>query len=151
MFRQILPVAALASTLLVAPALAEQPAFYPRDGGYPFSEAVQAGDILYISGIIPEAADGKVVTGGIEDQGRQVMAQLGQVLARRDLGFDDVIQCTVYLADMKDWPGFNAVYRTSFKPGHYPARAALGASGLALGARVELQCNAWNPAKKQGH
>ena len=48
---------------------------------------------------------------------------------------------------MKDWPAFNAIYRQNFKPGHYPARAALGVNGLALGGRVELQCNAWNPAR----
>jgi enamine deaminase RidA (YjgF/YER057c/UK114 family) len=134
----------LAALALVA---AAPPTFYPRAGGYPFSEAVQAGDILYLSGILAEGADGKVVPGGIEPEARRVMQLLGEVLARHKLGYDDVVQCTVLLADMKDWPAFNTIYRQSFKPAHYPARAAMGVNGLALGGKVELQCNAWNPAR----
>ncbi|MFO1256693.1 MAG: RidA family protein [Sphingomonadaceae bacterium] len=140
---------ALGAALASPSALAGGPTYFPRDGGYPFSEAVQAGDVLYLSGLIGEGADGKVVPGGIEAESSQVMALLGRVLARHGLGYDDVIQCTVFLTDMKEWPAFNAVYRASFKPGRYPVRAALGASGLALGARVELQCNAWNPKRKK--
>jgi enamine deaminase RidA (YjgF/YER057c/UK114 family) len=140
---------ALVAALMASPAAAGAPTYFPRQGGYPFSEAVQAGDVLYLSGMIAEGTDGKVVSGGIEAESRQVMAILGQTLARHGLGYDDVIQCTVFLTDMKEWPAFNAIYRTSFKPGRYPARAALGATGLALGARVELQCNAWNPTKKK--
>lgn len=140
---------AMIAAMAVTPARAGAPIYHPREGDYPFSEAVQAGDVLYLSGMIAEDADGKVVPGGIEAESRQVMAILGQALARRGLGYDDVIQCTVFLTDMKEWPTFNAIYRTSFKPGRYPARAALGATALALGARVELQCNAWNPARKQ--
>ena len=126
---------------------AAPPTFYPRAGGYPFSEAVQAGDMLYLSGILAEGADGKIVPGGAEPEARRVMQLLGEVLARHKLSYGDVVQCTVLLADMKDWPAFNAIYRQSFQPGHYPARAALGVNGLALGGRVELQCNAWNPAR----
>ena len=51
----------------------------------------------------------------------------------------DVVKCTVMLADMKEWPAFNEVYKTAFTP-PYPARSALGANGLALGARVEVEC-----------
>lgn len=149
MNRLLLSALALAATLPAGPALAGAPTYFPREGGYPFSEAVQAGDILYLSGIIAEGNDGKVVPGGIEAESREVMEQLGKTLAWHGLGFDAVIQCTVFLTDMKEWPAFNAVYRASFKPDRYPARAALGATGLALGARVELQCNAWNPAKRK--
>ena len=138
---------ALTLSMLTGSAMAGQPTYYPREGGYPFSEAVQAGDVLYLSGIIAEGKDGKVVSGGIEAESQEVMAQLGKTLAWHGLNYDDVIQCTVFLTDMKEWAAFNTVYRASFKPGHYPARAALGATGLALGAQVELQCNAWNPAK----
>lgn len=134
--------------LLAAPLLAAAPPqFFPRAGGYPFSEAVQAGDMLYLSGILGEGADGKVVPGGIAPEANRVMDLLGEALAHHKLGYDDVVQCTVLLADMKDWPAFNTIYRTRFKPGHYPARAAMGVNGLALGAKVELQCNAWNPAR----
>ena len=141
--------AALAGSLALSAATHGQaPTFYPRADARPFSEAVQAGDVLYLSGILAEGADGKVVPGGTEAEGRQIMSLLGQVLGRHGLGFDDVIQCTVLLADMNDWPTFNVIYRQSFREGHYPARAALGTTGLALGAKVELQCNAWNPARK---
>lgn len=143
-----IPAALLAAAVVAGPAIARPPVFYPREGGYPFSEAVQAGDVLYLSGIIPEGADGKVDEGPMEVQARRVMDLLGQALARRGLGYDAVIQCTVMLTDMNDWPAFNAVYRESFRPGRYPARAAFGAAGLALGARVELQCNAWNPSRR---
>jgi 2-iminobutanoate/2-iminopropanoate deaminase len=54
------------------------------------------------------------------------------------------VKCTVFLADIKDWPAFNAVYRTYFKT-NLPARSALAASGLALGAKVEVECIAWVP------
>lgn len=148
MTHTVLRGALLGTLALAATAQARAPTFYPREGGYPFSEAVQAGDVLYLSGILAEGPDGKVVPGGMEAEAHQVMTLLGQTLARHGLGFDDVIQCTVLLTDMKEWPAFNAIYRQSFREGHYPARAALGTSGLALGAKVELQCNAWNPARK---
>ncbi|MBS0254778.1 MAG: RidA family protein [Proteobacteria bacterium] len=139
----------LAGTMAAGTAMAAAPTFHPRPtGNYPFAEAVQAGDMLYLSGILAEGSDGKVVAGGIEPESRQVMKLLGEVLARRGLGYDDLVQCTVLLADMKDWPAFNTIYRASFKPGHYPARAAMGVNGLALGGKVELQCNAWNPGRK---
>lgn len=138
-----------AITFTAMPLLGKAPTYFPREGGFPFSEAVQAGDVLYLSGMIAQGSDGKVVPGGIEAESREVMAILGQTLGRHGLGYDDVIQCTVFLTDMKEWPAFNAIYRTSFKPGRYPARAALGAAALALGARVELQCNAWNPPRKK--
>ena len=54
----------------------------------------------------------------------------------------DIIKCTVFLADITDWPGFNEVYARYFKKGHYPARSALAAAGLALGARVEVEWRA---------
>lgn len=149
MNRALASILALAATLLPHPVLAGPPTYFPREGGYPFSEAVQAGDVLYLSGIIAEDNHGKLVPGGIEVESREVMAQLGKTLAWHGLNYDDVIQCTVFLVDMKEWAAFNAVYRASFKPDRYPARAALGATGLALGARVELQCNAWNPVKKK--
>lgn len=140
---------ALAGAIGAGTASAAAPTFHPRTtGNYPFAEAVQAGDMLYLSGILAEGSDGKVVPGGIEPEARQVMKLLGEVLTRRGLGYDDLVQCTVLLADMKDWPAFNTIYRQNFKPGHYPARAAMGVNGLALGGKVELQCNAWNPGRK---
>lgn len=107
----------------------------------PFSEAVRVGNMLYLSGELGTDATGKLAAGGIEAESRQMMDNIGRKLARHGSSFDRVVQCTVALVDMQEWSAFNAVYRTYFKQ-HYPARMAFAASGLALGARIELQCNA---------
>lgn len=137
---------AISLLALSAPARAEPPEFFASDLGLPFSEAVQAGDTLYLAGQIGAPPGSKqVVAGGIEAESVQVMQNIGAVLKRRGLGFDALVKCTVMLADMKDWPAFNVVYARYFKPGRFPARSAFGASGLAYGARVELECWAYNP------
>lgn len=143
--------ATLAAALLIAaPAAAEAPSrapvFTPSDLPYPFSSAVQVGDTLYLSGEIGDAGDGSgVVPGGIEPETRRMFDRIGATLARHGLGFDDIFKCTVFLADMAEWPAFNAIYKSYFKPGRYPARSALGVNGLALGARVEMECWASKP------
>lgn len=106
----------------------------------PFSEAVRVGDMLYLSGEIG-IDKGKLVDGGIAVETKQVMDNIGANLARHGSSFDRVIQCTVALADIKEWPAFNEIYRGYFTK-HFPARMAYATGGLALGARVEVQCNA---------
>jgi 2-iminobutanoate/2-iminopropanoate deaminase len=110
-------------------------------GNLPFSEAVRAGNMLYLSGELGVDASGKLVSGGIEAETRQMMDNIGRKLVRHGSSFDHVVQCTVALADMKEWPAFNAIYRTYFEK-NFPARMAFGATGLALDARIELQCTA---------
>ena len=107
----------------------------------PFSDGVEVGGVLYISGQIG-AAPGvdHVVTGGLEAETRQVMENIGAVLKRRGLTYDAVFKCTVMIADMNQWGDFNKVYVTYFKPDRLPARSAFGANGLARGAAVELEC-----------
>jgi 2-iminobutanoate/2-iminopropanoate deaminase len=110
----------------------------------PFSQAVQVGDVLYLSGALGhKPGTREVVAGGIEAETRQTMENIGAVLKANGLAFDDVFKCTVMLADMAKWEDFNKVYLTYFKPGRLPARSAFGASGLALGAQVELECWAY--------
>lgn len=130
---------------LAAPALARPaPVFHPRSDTRPFSESVEVGPVLYLSGQIGEAPDGKgVVPGGLEPETRRMMERIGAALKARGLGYDALFKCTVMLADMQDWPAFNTIYASYFKPGRYPARSAMGVSGLALGARVEMECMAW--------
>lgn len=108
----------------------------------PFSEAVRVGDILYLSGQIGIGPDGKLPD-GIEAQTRQAMENVGAVLKRAGLSYGDVFHCTAFLADMKDWPAFNKVYVPYFPQGKMPARSAFGANGLALGARLEIECQAY--------
>ncbi len=106
----------------------------------PFSEVARVGDLIVLSGQIgSRPGDMSVVPGGLEPEARQTMENIRAVLERNGLGMQHVIKCTVMLADMADWPAFNAIYREYFAP-PYPARSAFGASGLALGARVEVEC-----------
>lgn len=113
----------------------------PPGMSLPFSEAVRVDRMLYLSGEIGTGADGKLVGGGISAETKQLMDNIGDKLARHGSSWDHVVQCTVALADIKDWAAFNDVYRGYFKQ-HYPARMAYATNGLALGARAEVQCNA---------
>lgn len=108
----------------------------------PFSDAVRVGDVLYLSGQIGVGPDGKLPD-GIEAQTRQAMDNIGAILKRAGASFGDVFHCTALLADMKDWPVFNKVYVPYFPAGKLPARSAFGANGLALGARLEIECQAY--------
>jgi reactive intermediate/imine deaminase len=117
-----------------APAVAGRPA--------PFSTAVRVGDVLYLSGQIGIGPDGKLAD-TFEGQAKQVMENVGGALKARGLGWGDVFKCTVMIADMKNWPAFNAVYVPYFPAGKLPARSAFGANGLALGAQLELECLAY--------
>ena len=105
----------------------------------PFSPAVRAGNMLYLSGQIGTGPDGRLVAGGIEPETRQTMENIRDVLQRTGSSMDRVVKCTVMLADMREWEAMNGVYTTYF-PRNKPARSALGANGLALGARVEIEC-----------
>jgi reactive intermediate/imine deaminase len=114
-----------------------------KAAGLPFSQAVRVGDVLYLSGCLGNLP-GKMelVPGGMEAETRQTMENIRAVLTANGLTFDDVFKCTVMLADMSEWASFNRVYVTYFKPERLPTRSAFGASALALGARVELECMA---------
>ena len=105
----------------------------------PFSPAVKANGFIFLSGQVGTDSTGKLVSGGIQAETRQTMANIRDVLARSGSSMDKVVKCTVFILDMAEWPAMNEVYITFFK-GPPPARSAAGASGLALGARVEIEC-----------
>jgi 2-iminobutanoate/2-iminopropanoate deaminase len=106
----------------------------------PFSPAVRANGFLFLSGQIGTDSTGaRVVPGGIQAETRQTMNNIRDVLTRAGSSLDKVVKCTVFMADMSEWPAMNAVYITFF-PQRPPARSAAGANGLALGARVEIEC-----------
>jgi reactive intermediate/imine deaminase len=117
------------------------PAYIPVSGNssLPFSEAVRVGAMLYLSGQIGTDSTGSLVAGGIEPETRQAMENIRAVVERNGSSMDRVVKCLVMLADMREWSSMNQVYVTYF-PKHLPARSAMGASGLALGARVEIEC-----------
>jgi reactive intermediate/imine deaminase len=107
--------------------------------GLPFSEAVRVGNMLYLSGRLGTDSSGKLVSGGIAAETRQTMENIQAALERYGSSLDHVVKVTVMLADMAEWAAMNQVYVTYF-PSHLPARSALGANGLALGARLEIEC-----------
>ncbi len=105
----------------------------------PFSSAVRVDNTLYLSGNIgniPGTLD--LAEGGISAETRQTLENISAVLTEFGSSMDEVVKCTVFLADMAEWGAMNDVYKTFFA--NPPARSALGASGLALNARVEIEC-----------
>jgi 2-iminobutanoate/2-iminopropanoate deaminase len=104
----------------------------------PFSEAVRLGDLLYLSGALGIDAGGSVVSGGIEAETHQAMLNIKAILERHGSSMDRVVKATAMLADMAEWQVMNRAYATHF-PSNLPARSAFGVSGLALGARVEIE------------
>ena len=111
----------------------------PTPPAGPFTRAVRVGDVLFLAGQIGTDASGRLVPGGIQPETRQTLENIRAELRRNGLGMDRVAKCTVFLADIAEWGRMNEVYATFF-PGPKPARSAAGANGLALGARVEIEC-----------
>ncbi len=125
------------------------PEFFPSPdpalASLPFSEAVRVGHLLFVSGQVGNVpGTTALVQGGISAESRQALENIKGILARHGSGLDRVVKFTVFLADMQEWPAFNSVYRGFFSD-HFPSRSALGANGLALRARVELECIACVP------
>lgn len=129
-----------------APAIDRSAVQYIRaaDPKAPFSAAVRVDNTLYLSGQIGVGADGRL-SPQFADQARQTMENVAATLKASGSSFDDVFKCTVMLADMSRWEEFNRIYVTYFKPERLPARSAIGANGLALGAMLELECVAFSP------
>lgn len=141
--RAVLLALAALSAALPAPA-AEAPRYYrapaTAEADLPFSDAVRVGNLLFLSGqigVLPGTLE--LARGGVAAESKQAMENIRAVLAANGASLDDVVKCTVFLAYIRDWPAFNAVYRDFFRT-HLPARSALAASGLAMGARVEVEC-----------
>ena len=106
------------------------------------SDFVRVGDILYLSGKLGTDSAGNLVPGGIGPETKQTMENIKAVLEKSGSSMDNVIKCTVMLADIKEWADMNTVYTTFFKKERLPARSALGVSGLVRNARVEIECMA---------
>jgi 2-iminobutanoate/2-iminopropanoate deaminase len=118
----------------------------PNASNRPFSEAVRVGEWLVLSGKLGTDSSGKLVTGGIKSETKQTIENIRSALEKYGSSLDDVTKCSVMLVDMKEWAEMNEVYTTYFKKGQMPARSAFGVSGLALNARVEIEC--WAVTKK---
>jgi 2-iminobutanoate/2-iminopropanoate deaminase len=111
---------------------------YPA--GVPLAEAVRVGDTLYLSGQIGiQPGTLNLVPGGIREEAKQTMTNIKTTLEAHGYTLRDVVKCTVMLADISKWGDFNDVYKSFFTE-PYPARSAIGANGLAIGAQVEVEC-----------
>lgn len=112
----------------------------PRPRPAPFSDAVRVGNVLYLSGKLGTDSSGRLVSGGVQAETKQTLENIGALLERSGSSFAQVVKCTVMLADMSEWGSMNEVYVTFFAADRRPARSAFGVSGLALNARVEIEC-----------
>ena len=108
----------------------------------PFSEAVRVGNMLYLSGQVGNIpGEMNVVPGGIGHETRQTMENIKEVLERYGSSMDQVVKCLCMLEDINEWAEMSAEY-VKFFPNHKPARSAFAGSGLAIGAKVEIECMA---------
>ena len=110
-----------------------------------FTPAVRVGDLLFLSGAIGTVGDElRLIEGGIGPETAQTLRNIEQVLAAAGATKDDIVKCTVFLVDIAEYAAMNEVY-LEFFPSNPPARSAMAGSGLALGARVEIECIAVAP------
>lgn len=116
--------------------------FTPADGGFPFSETVQVGQSLYVSGMLGLDENGKLVRGGIRAETAQALKTLSDTLRKHGVGMDRVAKCTVILADIRDFEAMNPVYASYFPADRLPARTTFAAGKLLAGARIEIECMA---------
>jgi 2-iminobutanoate/2-iminopropanoate deaminase len=109
----------------------------------PYSQAIRAGDFLFVSGQIPlDPVTGTLIEGGVADQTRRVLDNLGAILTAAGASFDRVVKTTVYLADMAEFAAMNEVYGHFF-PQPAPARATIQAAALPRNVRVEIDLIAY--------
>ena len=107
---------------------------------YPFSEAVRVGNMLYLSGQIGTLSNSnELIPGGIGPETRQTMKNISDVLERYNSSMDKVVKCLCMLTDISEWGNMSKAY-VKFFPDHKPARSAFAGTGLALGAKVEIEC-----------
>ncbi len=109
----------------------------------PFPEGTAVGGLVFLSGQLGNVPGTlTLVDGGIRAEARQALENVATVLRGQGLALANLVRCTVMLADMAEWPVFNEVYAEFFAGQPTPARSAFGCTGLALGARVEIECTA---------
>ena len=106
----------------------------------PFASAVRVKDTVYVSGQIGHRpGEMRLVDGGFAAEAEQALEYMREALELAGSSLDRVIKCTVFFADIKDFRSFSAIYRRYF-PNHLPARSGVEVQGLALGARIEIEC-----------
>lgn len=145
--RGVALIAAAASIACARPAQRMEHVASPLTAGLdlPFSEVVRVDDMLYLSGMVGiRPGTMTLVEGGLEPEARQTMENIRAMLGAAGASLDDVVRCLVMLDDISQWSRFNAIWVEYFGAAR-PARSAIGADGLALGAAVEVECIAHAP------
>ena len=111
----------------------------PKKMNAPFSDIVQVGDLYFLSGQIGMDHNTRtLVEGGIVEETKQALENIKAVLEHHDMNMDNVVKCTVILADINDFATFNNIYKTYFP--NKPARTTFAAKDLAIGAKIEIEC-----------
>jgi len=111
----------------------------PKKSGAPFSDAVQVGNLFFLSGQVGmDHTTRKLVEGGIKEETKQTLENIKSVLNHHGMQMKDVVKCTVILSDIEDFSAFNLIYKTYFP--QKPARTTFAAKGLAVGAKIEIEC-----------
>jgi 2-iminobutanoate/2-iminopropanoate deaminase len=128
---------------IASPVAAQQPPeraeFIASSPNAAFSQIVRVGNTIYLAGMLGTAPGQGLVPGGIQAETRQTLENIRTALARVGATMDDVVKCTVFLADFAEWGAMNQAY-VPFFPNHRPARSAVAVAGMALDARVEIEC-----------
>ena len=113
----------------------------------PYSMAIEAGDLVFLSGQIPlDAATGKLVEGDISAQAKQALVNLKTILEAAGLGFGHVVKTTIFLTSMADFAAVNEVYK-AYMSEPYPARSTFAVAALPMGAKVEIEMTASRSAQ----
>lgn len=115
----------------------------PKKMNAPFSDAVQVGDLYFLSGQVGmDHSTRTLVKGGIEPETKQTLENIKAVLNHHGMDMSNVVKCTVILHDISDFGAFNSIYKTYFP--NKPARTTFAAKDLAVGAKIEIECIAVN-------
>jgi 2-iminobutanoate/2-iminopropanoate deaminase len=132
----------LATACATAPAVQLTPQYpvVPAGANRAFSPFVKANGLIFLAGQLGTDSTGRLVPGGIKEETRQTMTNIKNLLERNGSSMDRVLKCTAFLADIAERPAMSDVYVTFFPADKRPARTAAGVSGLALNARVEIEC-----------
>jgi 2-iminobutanoate/2-iminopropanoate deaminase len=105
----------------------------------PYSQAIQAGNLIFCSGQIPlDPVSGEIVVGDVRRQTEQVMENISAVLSAAGTSFNDVVKATVFLVEMRDFGVVNEVYGRYFSD-HKPARSTVAVRELPRGVRIEIE------------
>jgi len=109
----------------------------------PYSQAVRAGNLVFISGQIPiDPTTGEVIRGGIREQTAKVLRNIERILVSQGAGLENVVKCGVFLKDIGDYAAMNEVYSLTFTGNVKPARYVVQVSGLPKNAMIEISCDA---------